>query len=89
MYRIELTPRARREIDAMPSEAFPSIDVAIRDLADEPRPRGAIKLRGPIYRIRAGRWRIIYAVFDRDRLVIVGKVARRTENTYDELDRLF
>ena len=47
------------------------------------------KLRGPIHRIRSGEWRIIYAVFDKDQLIIVGKVARRAEDTCDKADELF
>jgi len=42
-----------------------------------------------MYRIRVGNWRVVYAVFDRDNLVIVGKIARRSEKTYDGLDGLF
>jgi mRNA-degrading endonuclease RelE of RelBE toxin-antitoxin system len=62
---------------------------ALVGLVDEPRPRQAVKLSGAIHRLRVGPFRIIYAVFDRDRLVLVGKIARRHKDTYDELDRLF
>ena len=58
-------------------------------LADEPRPRQSVKLSGPMYRLRVGPFRIIYAVFDRDQLVLVGKIARREKDTYDGLEELF
>lgn len=89
MYDIAVTPKAKRELDKLPLKDFKRLDKAIWALAQDPRPRGAKKLRGPEYRIRVGEWRIIYAVFDKDRLVIVGKVARRSERTYEELDELF
>ena len=42
-----------------------------------------------IYLIRAGYWHIIYAVLDKDNLVIAGKIARRSGKTYNKLDGLF
>ncbi|MDH5781931.1 MAG: type II toxin-antitoxin system RelE/ParE family toxin [Dehalococcoidia bacterium] len=89
MYRVELTPRAQHELDKLRKVEFERIVAVIRTLEANPRPLGVRKLRGPIYRIRVGDWRIIYAVFDKDRLVIVGKIARRSEDTYNKVDRLF
>ncbi|MDH5364028.1 MAG: type II toxin-antitoxin system RelE/ParE family toxin [Dehalococcoidia bacterium] len=89
MYRVELTPRAQHELDELRKVEFERIVAVIRTLEANPRPLGVRKLRGPIYRIRVGDWRIIYAVFDKDRLVIVGKIARRSEDTYNKVDRLF
>jgi mRNA-degrading endonuclease RelE of RelBE toxin-antitoxin system len=42
-----------------------------------------------MYRLRVGPIRIIYAVFDRDDLVLVGKIARREKDTYTRLQDLF
>lgn len=89
MYRVELTSRAQRELDKVQGQEFERIVVTLRGLRNNPRPFGVRKLRGPIYRIRVGDWRIMYAVFNKDGLVIIGKIARRSENTYDEVDRLF
>lgn len=89
MHRIELTHRAKRELDKLPLKDLKQIDAVIRALTKEPRPQGIKKLKGVIYRVRAGDWRIIYAVFDKDKLIIVGKVARRSERTYDKLEELF
>jgi len=41
-----------------------------------------------LYRVRAGQYRIIYAVFDRDVIVFICKVAKRTETTYHNLKKL-
>jgi len=82
MYKIKMTAKAKKELDKLPLKDFRRLDKAIWALAQNPRPRGVKKLRGPHYRIRVGDWRIIYAVFNKDQLVIVGKVARRGKRTY-------
>ena len=89
MYRLELTPRAQRQLDKLPAEDLGRIVAALQQLGGNPRPSGTKKLRGLIYRIRVGGWRIVYAVFDKDNLVIVGKVARRSKDTYDRIKELF
>lgn len=89
MYQRELTKRAQRDLDKFSGDDLERVVAAIRGLRENPRPHGAKKIRGPIYRIRVGDWRIVYAVFDKDRLVIVGKVARRSKRTYEGVDELF
>jgi len=89
MYRLELTSRAQRQLDKLPAEDLGRIVAAIQQPGDNSRPSGAKKLSGPIYRIRVGDWRIIYAVFDKDNLIIVGKIARRSKDTYNRIKELF
>lgn len=89
MYKITMTPKAKKELDKLPLKDFRRLDKAIWTLAQNPRPRGVKKLRGPHYRIRVGNWRVVYAVFDKDQLVIVGKVARRSKHIYEGVDKLF
>lgn len=53
---------------------------AIDGLAVEPRPRGAVKLAGRNdFRIRVGDYRVVYAVDDVERLVLVARIAHRRE----------
>ncbi len=89
MYQLKLTPRAQRQLDKLSAENLRRIVVALQQLESNPRPSGARKLRGPIYRIRAGDWRIIYAVFNKDNLIIIGKIARRSKDTYHRMKDLF
>ena len=89
MYQLKLTSRAQRQLDKLPAEDLGRIVGTLQQLEDNPRPSGAKKLRGSIYRIRAGDWRIIYAVLDKDNLIIVGKIARRSKDTYDRMKDLF
>jgi len=89
VYRLEVTSHAQRDLDSLADVDLERVVPAIRALAAEPRPRGARKVRGPIYRVRVGDWRVVYAVFDRDELVVVGRVARRSQRTYRDVDDLF
>ncbi|MFC1980739.1 type II toxin-antitoxin system RelE/ParE family toxin [Chloroflexota bacterium] len=89
MYQVKLTARARRGLDKTGGEDAERITGALQGLGGNPRPPGVRKLRGPIHRLRVGDWRIIYAVFDKDRLVLVGRITQRSEDTYDRVKDLF
>ena len=89
MYRHELTKRAQRELDKLSSDDLERVVSAIRGLKVNPRPHSSKKIRGPVYRIRVGDWRVIYAVFNKDKLVIVGNVSRRSKRTYEGVDELY
>ena len=84
-YDVVLLPRAQRELDRVPHEAFVRIDAAIRGLAENPRPFGVQKLQGELHRIRLGDWRVIYAILDKDDRVVILRIARRSEKTYTYL----
>jgi mRNA interferase RelE/StbE len=53
----------------------------IRALADAPRPRGCEKLSGvrERYRVRVGRYRILYEVLDAELVVWVVKIGHRKD----------
>jgi len=52
----------------------------IQLLADDPRPRGSQKLSGrEHYRVRQGRFRILYTILDQELIVYVIKVADRKD----------
>ncbi len=89
MYEITFTPRARREFEKLATTHQGRLVAAIDHLEDNPRPAGVKKLTGLIYRLRVGDWRIIYAVLDRERRVVIVKIARRSEDTYDKVKDLF
>jgi len=89
MYEVTFTRRAHREYDKLSPADLGRIDTTFDRLKANPRPPGVKKIRGNIFRIRIGDWRIIYAIFDEDNLVIIGKIARRTEDTYNGVKELF
>ena len=77
-----LKKSAAREIEALPTkrERQRIVD-RIQALAFDPRPKGSEKLASheDRYRIRQGRYRIVYAIHDDVLTVVVVKVAHRKE----------
>ena len=88
MYSVELASRAQRELRRVSESDRTRIAAALTALEDEPRPGGAVKLKGALHRLRVGRYRIIYAVSDREKLVVALKIARREKDTYNRLEEL-
>ncbi len=81
-YSVEIRTSAIKELEAVvPKRERQRIARRIAALADEPRPRGCEKLvaQGDRYRVRQGRYRIVYAVDDPALLVDVVKVGHRKE----------
>jgi mRNA interferase RelE/StbE len=77
-YEVRLHPTAARAFRRLQPPLRDRIGDAIDALADEPRPTGAIKLAGrDDYRVRVSDYRIVYAVDDKERLVIVARIAHR------------
>lgn len=89
MYRVELASRAQRELRRVPDSDRRRISGALARLAEEPRPIGSVKLKGPLYRLRVGPYRVIYAVSDHEESVVALKIARREKDTYTRLEELF
>ena len=80
-YSILIKPSAVKEIEAIPlKKDRRRIVERIGDLAENPRPPGCEKLSGQDkYRLRQGRYRILYSIEDKDLLVCVVKVAHRKD----------
>ena len=82
-YRVELAPAAQRQLRRLPPGQAAELRGPILALGLDPRPPGAAKVTGSdVWRLRVGSLRVIFAVDDSARLVIVLKVARRSESTY-------
>ena len=85
--RVELAPAAQRHLRRLPPGDAARLRGPILALAIEPRPPGAVKLAGSdFWRLRVGDLRVIYLVDDAASLVVVLKVARRSESTYRRVD---
>ena len=90
MYRVEApSTRIKRELRSIPVHDRERIIKAIEALKENPRPHGIVQLESNVYRLRVGGYRVIYKVFDREQLVIIGRVARRSEKTYQSIRGLF
>jgi mRNA interferase RelE/StbE len=80
-YRILIKPSAVKDIEAIPlKKDRRRIVERIRKLEENPRPPGCEKLSGQDkYRVRQGRYRIVYSIEDQDLVVYVVKVGHRKD----------
>jgi len=81
-YSVRLKSSAAREIEGLPTKADRQRVVSrIAALADDPRPQGSEKLAGheDRFRVRQGRYRIVYSVDDHGLSVVVVKVGHRKD----------
>jgi mRNA interferase RelE/StbE len=81
-YRVLIKPSAAREIEAVDQKKNRQRIVAsILALAKEPRPVGCENLagEGDRYRVRVGRYRVVYTIADAELQVLVVRVADRKD----------
>ncbi len=85
--RVELAPAAQRQLRRLPPGDAARLRGPILALAIEPRPADVLKLAGTeFWRLRLGDLRIVYLVDDAAGLVVVLKVARRSESTHRRVE---
>jgi mRNA interferase RelE/StbE len=80
-YSIRIKKSARKELESIASKQDRRRIVnRISALANDPRPRGALKMSGfDRYRIRQGRYRILYTIEDAVLIVHVIRIADRKD----------
>lgn len=80
-YRITFTPRAERDLEALPKVEQERIARRIDALSAEPRPAGAKKLKGEggFFRLRVADYRIIYTIHDRVVTVAIIRIGHRRD----------
>jgi mRNA interferase RelE/StbE len=66
-YQVELSPAGQRQLADLPPEEQARLGLAIKPLATDLRPPGSKKLKGQAhtFRLRVGKYRIVYDVYDR------------------------
>ncbi len=81
VYDVRILQSAGRELERIPARELSRVLIRIGSLATQPRPAGVQKLRGAAdrYRIRQGRFRILYRVDDVMRCVYVYAVGDRKD----------
>ncbi len=79
MHRVEFRRSAKKDLDSLPKVAGDRITLAIASLRQQPRPPGRRKIVGSEngYRIRVGRYRVVYEVRDKELVVLTVRVATR------------
>jgi mRNA-degrading endonuclease RelE of RelBE toxin-antitoxin system len=89
-YTIRVASRAvEKQLATVPEEAREHVISRIRSLADQPRPKGIKAIARDVYRLRIGRYRVIYKILGKEEVILIGKVALRTERTFKGLEELF
>ena len=80
-YAVLLGREAERNIRSLETPIARRVVAALEKLARSPRPRGARKLVGrrQDYRIRVGRYRVVYSVNEATRQVRVHFIAHRRD----------
>ena len=81
MHRLEITRKARQQLERLPSQARSRVETAIQRLAANPRPPGSIKMADMKngWRIRVGTYRVIYEVHDDVLVVVIIRVGHRRD----------
>lgn len=79
-YRILIKPSAAKELEAVSKKDRLRIVKSIEGLSAQPRPPGSEKLSGQErFRVRQGNYRVVYAIDDDEKEVLVFKVGHRRE----------
>lgn len=81
-YRIDLTPRAAKDLERLPKAAQRKVARWLDLLAEDPRCPASKKLEATVdlYRVHAGKdYVIIYTICDETVLILVVRIAHRSE----------
>ena len=80
-YTVLVERSFEKDFDALPADVQRHINKKLGELANDPRPPGSKKLAGAddLHRVRVGDYRVIYAIRDRELLVLLLRAAHRRE----------
>lgn len=80
-FELEITHSAEKQLRALDREDQQRLAKAMLALAEEPRPRGAKKLSGyeDVFRIRVGRFRVLYSVARKRLVILILKIGHRRD----------
>jgi mRNA interferase RelE/StbE len=79
-YKIYFRESVEKDFAGIPKSDLKKILQRIKTLAEDPRPSGCEKLTGQDrYRVRQGRYRILYSIQDQGLTVWVVKVGQRKD----------
>jgi mRNA interferase RelE/StbE len=81
MYTLKYRRSFKNELRKLPKSVRFVVVRKVQRLAEKPRPRGVVKVRGKIdlYRLRQGQYRILYSIHDDVLIIIVINVAQRKD----------
>ena len=81
MYKIEWKHSARKELKKLKKDDIPRIIKTVEDLSLNPYPPGTRKLQGCkyLYRIRVGKYRIVYFVKNEVLVIEIIRIGHRKD----------
>ena len=80
MYKVEVIPAARKDLDRLDSKILRQIYPKLLALRENPRQHGSLRLSGEDgYRLRSGDYRILYRIDDTIKTVYIYRVKHRRE----------
>jgi mRNA interferase RelE/StbE len=86
IYRVILKPVARKELRKLFGKEYTLITETLSSIAENPRSGDVKQLSGfPLWRRRAGNFRIIFSIDDERHLLYVVRIVIRNEKTYRNL----
>ena len=80
-YKLEISQTAERQLRKLPPDDQRRVVKAVLALGEDPMRKGSRKLTGydDVFRIRVGRYRVVYSVFRRTLVIIFLKVGDRKD----------
>jgi mRNA interferase RelE/StbE len=79
-YRLLIKPSAAKELEQLPQKDRKRVVTRMQGLSGQPRPPGCEKLTGHgLFRVRQGKYRILYEVHHQDLVVTVFKIGHRRD----------
>jgi len=85
-YRVKIRSAAQKDLNALVGQEYEAVAKAISALEKNPRPPRVKKLaESGLWRVRIKKCRVVYAINDTTKEIIVVRVARRSEDTYKRL----
>ena len=79
-YKIEIKKSAAKELSNLPTKDLKIIIQKIQNLAEDPRPSGCKKLTADEkYRIRSGKYRILYIIKEDVLVIYIIKIGHRRD----------
>ena len=80
-FEIEITHSAEKQLRTLRRDDQQRLAEAMLALAEDPRPRGSKKLSGyeDVFRIRVGRFRVLYSVAKKRLVILILKIGHRRD----------
>ena len=87
-YTFRIHRDVEKQLQRIPKNQRERMVVTMHSLRINSRPPGSVKHDNVLFRVRQGQYRIIYAVFDKEVVIVICKVAKRAKDTYKNLQSL-